>query len=228
MLYRLLRRCLPGLLLAACMLPVLADERPKGFVDVTDVVADITLDIRYYGTHNFVGERIDGYEAPRCLLTRPAAESLARVARDAAGHGLGLKLFDCYRPQRAVAHFVRWARDLDDTRNKDEFYPDVDKSALFEQGYIAERSGHSRGSTVDLTLVRLEDGAELDMGTPYDYFGKASWPSDTSVTEVQRLNRQMLAELMLRHGFEPLQEEWWHFTLGDEPYPDTYFDFPVR
>ncbi|MCC6946744.1 MAG: M15 family metallopeptidase [Bradyrhizobiaceae bacterium] len=184
--------------------------------------------MRYFGGNNFVGRRIDGYEAPVCLLTREAAQALAAVQRDLALVGLGLKAFDCYRPARAVAHFVRWARDVADQKTKQAFYPEVDKRNLFRDGYIAARSGHSRGSTIDLTLVRLADGEELDMGSPFDFFGVRSWPSDRSVSAEARGNRMLLAAAMRLRGFRPYDKEWWHFTLRNEPFPETYFDFPVR
>jgi D-alanyl-D-alanine dipeptidase len=148
--------------------------------------------------------------------------------RDLAARGLGLKVFDCYRPQRAVAQFVRWAQRIDDVKRKREFYPDVDKRDLFKEGYISDRSGHSRGSTVDLTLVRRADARELDMGSPFDFFSPKSWPSDTSVSDQAQKNRALLAAAMTRGGFRPYDKEWWHFTLNNEPFPETYFDFPVR
>jgi zinc D-Ala-D-Ala dipeptidase len=205
-----------------------AQERHPGFVDAAEVVEGLQFDIRYYGDHNFVGRRIDGYEAPLCLLTREAASALAAVQRDLAFIGLGLKVFDCYRPARAVAHFVRWARDVSDQARKAEFYPEVDKRNLFKEGYIAARSGHSRGSTVDLTLVRLSDNRALDMGSPFEFFGTRSWPADRSVAMDARANRRILAAAMMRRGFRPYNKEWWHFTIANEPFPNTYFDFPVR
>jgi D-alanyl-D-alanine dipeptidase len=201
---------------------------PPGFVDGAAAVDGLVVDMRYFGENNFVGERIDGYERPRCVLSAAAANALATVQRDLAAHGLGLKVFDCYRPQRAVAQFVRWAQRIDDVKRKREFYPDVDKRDLFKEGYISERSGHSRGSTVDLTLVRRADGRELDMGSPFDFFSPKSWPSDTSVGGEAQANRALLAAAMTRGGFRPYDKEWWHFTLVNEPFPDTYFDFPVR
>ncbi len=201
---------------------------PPGFVDAGAVVDGLVVDMRYFGDQNFVGERIDGYERARCVLSAPAASALAAVQHDLAARGLGLKVFDCYRPQRAVAHFVRWAQRIDDVKRKREFYPDVDKRDLFKEGYISERSGHSRGSTVDLTLVRRADKRELDMGSPFDFFSPKSWPSDTSVGAQAQANRALLAAAMTRGGFRPYDKEWWHFTLVDEPFPDTYFDFPVR
>lgn len=205
----------------------LAQERPAAFVDAATIVPDLIVDLRYAGSHNFVGRLIDGYLSPRCLLTRPAAAALASVAHDLKSRGLVLKVFDCYRPMRAVANFVRWARDLRDIAGKPEFYPDVDKRALFRDGYISSRSGHSRGSTVDLTLAQA-DGSELDMGTPFDFFSPRSWPSATNVSSAARANRALLAVAMQRGGYRPYAKEWWHFTLAHEPFPTTYFDFTVR
>ncbi len=201
---------------------------PQGFVDAGAVVDGLVVDMRYFGDQNFVGERIDGYERARCMLSAPAARALAAVQHDLAARGLGVKVFDCYRPQRAVAHFVRWAQRIDDVKRKREFYPDVDKRDLFKEGYISERSGHSRGSTVDLTLVRRAGKRELDFGSPFDFFSPKSWPSDTGVGGEAQANRALLAAAMMRGGFRPYDKEWWHFTLADEPFPDTYFDFPVR
>jgi D-alanyl-D-alanine dipeptidase len=206
-------------------------QPPAGFVDAAGIAEGLVVDMRYFGDDNFVGARIEGYEAPRCLLTRRAATALAAVQRDLGARGLGLKVFDCYRPARAVAHFVRWARDLADQKRKADFYPDVDKRALFRLGYIATRSGHSRGSTVDLTLVRRERGqepVELDMGTRFDFFGRQSWPSNRSVGQAAHANRALLAAAMRRRGFRPYSKEWWHFTLANEPFPRSYFNFPVR
>jgi D-alanyl-D-alanine dipeptidase len=202
-------------------------ERPAAFVDAATVVPGLIAEMRYAGAHNFVGRPIDGYEAPRCLLSQAAAAALAEVAGDLASRGLHIKAFDCYRPTRAVMNFVRWARDLKDTVGKAEFYPDVDKRTLFRDGYIASQSGHSRGSTIDMTLAN-DDGRELDMGTPFDFFSPKSSPADPTVTPEQHANRMLLAAAMRRHGFRPYDKEWWHFTLRGEPFPDTYFDFPVR
>jgi D-alanyl-D-alanine dipeptidase len=205
----------------------LAQERSAAFVDAATIMPGLVADIRYAGAHNFVDRPIDGYEAPHCLLTQAAAAALAEVARDLAPRGLVIKVFDCYRPTRAVANFVRWARDLNDTAGKAEFYPDVDKRTLFRDGYIASRSGHSRGSTADLTLAQA-DGRELDMGTPFDFFSPKSWPADASISAAQHANRMLLASAMRRRGFRGYDREWWHFTLRNEPFPDTYFDFPVK
>ena len=208
----------------------LCAEAPAGFVEIRDVVPGVAVELRYHSDDNFVGEVIDGYQGNRCYLTAEAAQALAQVQQELAPFGLGLKVFDAYRPQRAVDHFVAWAEDLDDTRMKASYYPDVEKKNLFRDGYIAAKSGHSRGSTVDLTIVSMNSGAptELDMGTPWDFFGPESWPASLSVTPQQRANRLLLQALMVKHGFRPLAEEWWHFTLEEEPFPETYFDFVVE
>ena len=205
-----------------------AEDRPDDFVNLADVVPGLVVEARYAGYYNFVGEPIVGYEKPICLLTRPAAEALAKVQEALKPYGFGLKVFDCYRPARAVAKFVQWAEDIDDIRMKPEFYPDLDKSELFPKGYIAERSGHSRGSTVDLTIVTLPAEVELYMGTGFDFFSERSWPDDDEQPTEAKANRLMLSSLMQLHGFKPYPYEWWHFTLAFEPYPDTYFDFPVK
>jgi zinc D-Ala-D-Ala dipeptidase len=216
-----------GAVLATPCAQAFSQERPAAFVDAATVVPDLVLDMRYAGSHNFVGRPIDAYEAPRCLLTKAAADALAEVARDLAPQGLVLKVFDCYRPTPAVANFVRWAHNVDDIVGKKEFYPDVDKRTLFQSGYISSRSGHSRGSTVDLTLARV-DGHELDMGTPFDFFSPLSWSAAGSISGEAKANRALFAAAMHRRGFRPYAREWWHFTLSPEPFPAIYFDFPVR
>lgn len=210
------------------------------FVNITDVVPDVILEIRYFGTYNFVGARIDGYEQPTALLTRCAADSLRSVCKELMAQGYRLKIYDAYRPQSGVDHFVRWGKDLSDTLMKPYFYPDIDKSLLFKLEYIAEHSGHSRGSTVDLTLFDMRTEKEVDMGGTFDWFGHESHPDcggnpetgvyreNDTITAEQFANRMILRNAMLRHGFKPYDCEWWHFTLVDEPYPDTYFKFPVR
>lgn len=215
-------------------------ESSEGFVNLADAVPDAILEIRYYGTYNFVGTRIDGYEEPTALLTRRAADSLRAVSDDLKAHGYRLKIYDAYRPQCAVDHFMRWGADVNDTLMKPYFYPSLDKKVLFPRGYIAERSGHTRGSTVDLTLFDMKTEKELDMGGTFDWFGHESHPDfcgnpatldytpSDSLTSVQFYNRMVLRQAMLRHGFKPLSTEWWHFTLENEPYPDTYFTFPVK
>jgi zinc D-Ala-D-Ala dipeptidase len=220
-------RILLALIAAFCAQTVLAEDRPAAFVDAASVVPGLLADMRYAGSHNFVGRPIDGYEAPHCLLTQAAADALAAVARDLSSRGMHIKVFDCYRPTRAVANFVHWARDLNDTGGKAEFYPNVDKRTLFRDGYIASQSGHSRGSTADLTLAQA-DGRELDMGTPFDFFSPKSWVADPSISAEAHANRMLLATAMRRHGFRGYDKEWWHFTLRGEPFPETYFDFPVK
>jgi len=208
-----------------------AGNLPQGFVDIKDVAPDIVVESRYYSNDNFIGGRVDGYLTSRCIMTREASEALKKVQNDLREFSLGLKLFDGYRPQRAVAHFVRWAKDLRDTKMKMQYYPHVEKKDLFKKGYIAEKSSHSRGSTVDLTIVYLDEkgeSKELDMGTGFDFFSPKSWPDDPSMTPEQRAHRMLLKLLMERHGFAPYSKEWWHFTLKNEPYPETYFDFPVK
>lgn len=205
-----------------------AQTRPASFVDASTVVPHLVVDMRYLGSDNFVGRPIDGYEKPVCYLTREAAAALADVARDLEPKGLAIKAFDCYRPVRAVAHFVRWARDLQDQARKADYYPHADKRNLFRDGYIAARSGHSRGSTMDISLVRRADGRELDMGTPFDFFSPRSAPGDKSVSAEAQANRKLLADAMRKRNFIPYDKEWWHFTLRREPFPATYFDFPVR
>ena len=203
------------------------NSRPKGFEEIQTKIPSVVLEIRYFGTHNFIGKRIDGYHRPVAIISKEALEQLKKVQEDLNKLNLGLKIFDAYRPQNAVDHFMRWAKDKNDTLSKTEFYPDVAKKDLFKMEYIAEKSGHTRGSTLDVTLIELESGKELDMGSPYDYFGKISWPFDTSVSDLQRKNRLLLRKLMIENGFKPYQFEWWHFTLKEEPYPNTYFNFPV-
>jgi D-alanyl-D-alanine dipeptidase len=190
-------------------------------IDAGRAIPAAIVDMRYAGENNFVGKRIDGYKRAKCLLTPPAAEALARVSDDLDAMGLKLRIFDCYRPQRAVDHFMRWAANSDQTA-KAEYFPTIEKSRLFAEGYIAERSGHSRGSTIDLTI----DG--LDMGGPYDFFDPLSNTADPRPSDGQRANRLLLKLVMEKHGFRPYALEWWHFTLADEPYPETYFDRQVK
>ena len=200
---------------------------PSGFVVLADYVPHIVQEIRYYSTYNFIGERIDGYEEPCALLTKEAARALKSVSNEMIVHGYRLKIFDAYRPACAVKHFVLWGIEDQDIRMKPYFYSDLQKQELFEQGYIAKKSSHSRGSTVDLTLLDMSTGKELDMGSPFDLFSVVSHPDYKGITEQQYENRMMLQRAMVRNGFEPIDCEWWHFTLKDEPYPDTYFEFPV-
>ncbi|MBQ9068656.1 MAG: M15 family metallopeptidase [Eggerthellaceae bacterium] len=199
----------------------------SGFVLLADYVPSIVQEIRYHSTFNFVGERIDGYEEPIALLTLEAARALKTVSNEMIVRGYRLKVFDAYRPAVAVKRFIFWAIEDDDVRMRRYFYPNTDKADLFERGYIAKQSSHSRGSAIDLTLLDMETGKELDMGGPFDLFDEVSHPSFRGITDEQYANRMVLQESMVRNGFKPLDCEWWHFTLVDEPYPNTYFDFPV-
>ena len=204
-----------------------AEADASGFVLLADYIPGIVQEIRYYSTYNFVGDRIDGYEAPCAILTREAARALKTVANQANVMGYRLKIFDAYRPASAVKHFVLWGIEDLDQRMKPFFYPGLEKQALFTEGYIASKSSHSRGSTVDLTLLDMKTGKELDMGSPFDFFSDVSHPDCRTITDEQYANRMLLRELMLKNGFAPIDCEWWHFTLENEPYPDTYFSFPV-
>ena len=200
---------------------------PSGFVLLADYVPQIVQEIRYYSTYNFIGDRIDGYEEPCALLTIEAARALKAVSSEMIVQGYRLKVFDAYRPACAVKHFVLWGIEDQDLRMKPYFYPDLEKQELFVKGYIAKQSSHSRGSTVDLTLLDMRTGKELDMGSPFDLFSEVSHPDYRGITEEQYANRMLLQHAMIRCGFRPIDCEWWHFTLENEPYPDTYFEFPV-
>lgn len=201
---------------------------PEGFVYVKDVIPDMEVDLRYSTCNNFVGKPIDGYNSNILILTASAAEALKVIHEDLQDQNLCLKIFDGYRPQRAVNHFVIWTRMLNDTVNKRLFYPEVNKRNLFTEGYIASKSGHSRGSTIDLTIIDANTGNPLDMGSPYDFFGEASWVDYTQISDKQRANRRLLQNIMIKHGFRNYPKEWWHFTLRGEPFPDTYFDFIIE
>lgn len=216
------------LTLLLCLAWPAAAQIPAGFVDMGEFLADVQIEARYAGHGNFIGVPIDGYQAEKVLLTQETADALLAVQLELRQVGLGLKLFDGYRPQRAVDHFVRWAQDPEDETMKSVYYPHVDKSELFAQGYIAGQSGHSRGSVVDLTLVSLDTGEELDLGTRWDYFDQRSAPASPEISPQQRARRMLLQITMMKHGFEPLDTEWWHFNLRDEPYPETYFDFIIE
>ena len=198
-----------------------------GFVLLSDVVPHIVQEIRYFSTFNFVGDRVDGYEEPIALLTHDAARALKAVSNEMMVKGYRLKVFDAYRPVMAVRHFIYWAIEDDDIRMKPYFYPDIDKQDAFELGYIAKQSSHSRGSAIDLTLLDMKTGREVDMGGPFDLFGELSHPDYRGVTDEQYANRMLLRAAMERNGFEPYECEWWHFRLVNEPFPDTWFDFPV-
>lgn len=207
---------------------VVSQHKPEDFVYLLDLEPSIKIELRYFSNNNFIGQPIDGYHRSTIIVSKPTALALQKVQNDLEQKGLGLKIFDAYRPQQAVNHFVRWAKVLNDTLMKQSYYPDVPKSELFKRGYIASKSGHSRGSTVDLTLIDLDTGNELDMGSPYDFFGVQSHPFYKKITDKQRKNRMLLRRVMLKNGFKPYENEWWHFTLRDEPFPNQYFDFPVK
>ena len=217
-------------------LKVCPEEDASQFVLLTDVVPDAILEIRYYSTYNFIGRRIPGYEEPLAILTREAADSLKKVSDELMAQGYRLKIFDAYRPQKAVDYFMEWAQNMGDTLMKPYFYPELDKSILVPQEYIAEKSGHTRGSTVDLTLFDMTKAKEVDMGCTYDYFGLASHPDAMPgqpvgayqpINQEQYDNRMILQKAMLAHGFKAYDCEWWHFTLANEPFPNTYFTFPI-
>ncbi len=200
---------------------------PQGFVYARDAIPDVIIESRYHSENNFIGRPIDGYVKPRCILTKQAAQALRNVQTELKTFNLGLKIYDAYRPQRAVDHFVRWAQNLGDTTMKARYYPDIAKKDLFKKGYIAKRSGHSRGSTVDLTIIGDND-IELDMRSGFDFFSPRSWPDNPTISSSSRANRMLLQTLMKRHGFTPYSREWWHFSLQKEPFPKTYFNFPVE
>ncbi len=197
------------------------------FVMLSDYVPGIIQEIRYHSTYNFIGDRIDGYEEPCAIITKEAALALKEISNKANARGHRLKVFDAYRPAMAVKHFVFWGIEDLDQRMKPYFYPDLEKQELFSKGYIAKQSSHSRGSTIDLTLLDMRTGKELDMGSPFDFFSEISHPDSKMVSDEQYNNRMILRDLMMDSGFKPIETEWWHFTLENEPFPDTYFEFPV-
>ena len=201
---------------------------PEGFVYVQEIIPEIHVELRYFSKHNFVGDTINGYKANKLILTEAATQALKKVNDELLLQNKCLLVYDGYRPQRAVNHFMSWAQDLNDTINKAEFYPDVAKENLFKEEYIAARSGHSKGSTVDLTILDATTNEPLDMGSAYDFFGKQSWVAYEGISEKQKANRQLLQTVMLKHGFKNYPQEWWHFTLKNEPFPNTYFDFEIE
>ena len=207
---------------------ILNAQLPKGFVYVKDVIPDLDVELRYFTPNNFVGKPIDGYKSNKVILTIESAKALKKVHEALQEQNLCLRVYDSYRPQRAVNHFIKWARDLNDTIKKQIFYPKVKKQNLFKAGYIASKSGHSRGSTVDLTIIDGNTGEPLDMGSPFDFFGKISWVNYDNISDEQKANRQLLKTFMSKFGFRNYSKEWWHFTLRGEPFPETYFDFQVE
>tara|TARA_B110000091_G_scaffold186056_1_gene206282 strand:- start:214 stop:882 length:669 start_codon:yes stop_codon:yes gene_type:complete len=205
-----------------------AQSLPKGFVYLSNIDASIQKELRYFTNNNFIGQPINGYYKDVVIISEETARALQKAQQYFLKESLSLKIFDAYRPQQAVDHFVKWAKDLKDTLRKQDYYPSVPKSQLFIQGFIASKSGHTRGSTVDLTLVNLKTNQEVDMGSAYDFFGKASHPYNKEITEIQQKNRMLLRTVMLKNGFQPYENEWWHFTLKKEPFPKTYFNFPIE
>ncbi|MFD1774670.1 M15 family metallopeptidase [Paenibacillus rhizophilus] len=201
---------------------------PIGFVYVDEVIPNARFDIRYYGENNFAGRRIAGYNAPYAILTKQAAKALKAVSDELEPKGYAIKIYDAYRPQKAVNDFIKWSKDGGDIKMKRQYYPRLDKKNLFKLGFIATKSGHSRGSTVDLTLVSIKTGKLVDMGGPHDFFGSLSYYDSPQITEAQQANRRLLKEVMNKHGFKGYSKEWWHFTLIKEPFPERYFDFDVE
>ncbi|MBT4678405.1 MAG: M15 family metallopeptidase [Flavobacterium sp.] len=201
---------------------------PKGFSYVSEIDATIKKELRYATSNNFIGKPIDGYLKDSLIISTPAAKALKKIQTKLMLSGLSLKIFDAYRPQQAVDHFVRWAKVMNDTLMKQLYYPDVQKSELFTLGFIASKSGHTRGSTVDLSIVDVKTNKEVDMGSSYDFFGEKSHPFYKKITEAQMKNRMLLRTIMIKNGFIPYDNEWWHFTLKDEPYPTTYFNFLIE
>jgi D-alanyl-D-alanine dipeptidase len=203
------------------------EDRPELFVDMMSIIPGLRVDLKYFSGDNFIGEKVVGYERELCLITRPAAQALLRVQHELASFGLGLKVFDAYRPQRSVNHFIDWCDQPGPSLTQSRFFPTLQRNELFSQGYLVRHSSHSRGSTVDLTLIDLATDTELAMGTEFDFFGPESWFDSQTVTAQARANRMLLQGLMVQHGFVPFHQEWWHFTLQDEPFPDRCFDFPI-
>lgn len=203
-------------------------QLPEGFIYVQNVIPDLEVELRYNTSNNFVGAPIDGYQANKLILTKEATDALKKVAEELQNKNLCLLVYDGYRPQKAVNYFITWARDLNDTINKNIYYPNVNKEDLFIQEYIARRSGHSRGSTLDLTIFDCNKGKILDMGSPYDFFGVESWVDFEKITDKQKANRQLLQNVMIKYGFRNYPKEWWHFTLNEEPFPRTYFNFAIN
>lgn len=239
-------------ILVSCVKSISSEKFPQGFVDIKEVIPSIIVEARYFGEHNFVGTKVDGYNAPKCIFTKEAAMALSKVQEELIQKSLTLKVYDCYRPKRAVDHFVSWAQDINNIKMKKEFYPDIEKSDTIEQGYISPTSGHSRGSSIDLTIVpipippqeeyipgmplkecylsvneRFKDNS-LDMGTGFDCFNELSHTENAKVGKVQLQNRLLLKSVMGKYGFTNYVKEWWHYRLKNEPFPDTYFDFVIN
>ncbi|MEK4042941.1 M15 family metallopeptidase [Paenibacillus sp. FSL H8-0048] len=201
---------------------------PGGFVYLDEVLPSAQYEIRYYSENNFTGTRVDGYKAPLAIFSKTAAAALKKVSENLEQKGYILRIYDAYRPQQAVNHFVRWSQDAADLKMKPQYYPKLDKRNLFKLGFIAKKSGHSRGSTIDLTLAHKDTGKLVDMGSPYDFFGEISYYNTTLISSTQHVNRKLLKDAMVKQGFKPYAKEWWHFTLIKEPYPKQYFNFKVE
>lgn len=201
---------------------------PEGFVYLKDVEPSIQQDLKYLSDDNFLGRPVKGYIEPKCILTVEAANALKQIQAELKPQGLGLKVFDCYRPQTAVNDFITWSEDASDQKMKARYYPHIDKKDFFTLGYAGKKSSHTRGSTADLTIIRLDDNSELDMGTVFDFMDPLSHPNNKDVSKTAYENRMKLADLMIKNGFDPYPLEWWHFTLVNEPFPDTYFDFLIE
>lgn len=216
------------LLLFLLMISCNKSNVPAGFSKIESIKPPIFLEIRYSGKDNFLGRTVKGYENPRNVLTNETIEALSIIQKSLLKKGFGLKLYDGYRPQKSVNDFIEWSKKINDTLTKQKYYPNEKKDSLFFKGYIAQKSGHSRGSTVDVTLIYIDSlnyGKELDMGSGWDFFGKESWINYDSITELQKNNRNYLQTIMNQNGFRSYSKEWWHFTLSNEPFPNTYFDF---
>ncbi len=196
------------------------------FVPVYTMINDAVYDIRYYSNYNFTGKKINGYKAPVAYMTKESLKALSQAADDLRKQGYRLLIWDTYRPQKAVNNFVTWINNPNDAGDK-SFYPNLEKSDLLKGQYIMEKSGHTKGSTVDLTLIK-KDGSFVDMGGTFDLFSEISHPDYKKLTKEQKKNRKILHDAMIKAGFKGIDSEWWHFTLKNEPYPDTYFDFDVE
>lgn len=201
---------------------------PEGFLYVDDVLGDCIVDAKYAGTDNFMGRPADGYNQPLVVVTKEAAERLVGAAEILRRQGYVMKFFDCFRPQRAVNDFMRWGDIVEDDRMKPIHFPNVNKADMFDLGYICRKSGHSRGCAVDLTIVDTKTWQELDMGSIFDFMDVRSHHGAASITPEQEKNRNILRDAMLANRFKLYHEEWWHYIVDPEPYPDTYFDFPIE
>jgi D-alanyl-D-alanine dipeptidase len=200
----------------------------KGFSYLSEVDESIQQELRYFSSNNFIGKKIDGYKKNTVIISNAAAKALKKVQAELMQMGLSLKVYDAYRPQQSVDHFVKWAKKLNDTLMKQSYYPTIRKSDLFKLGFIASKSGHTRGSSVDLSIVEIKTNKEIDMGSSYDFFGATSYSFHKKLSSRQEKNRMLLRNIMIKNGFKPYDKEWWHYTLVDEPFPNTYFNFDIE